>query len=278
MVSNDLSGKVAISTVTLFRTSPADQIRARLALDSIAQASNLGYSVDMADGGSADEFLREAERRGAIVNALPGKTFGERTRYGVQRGYAAGRPVLMRLEIEKTPLISQIQTFASPLFTGDADFVVPHRGGSTEDLFHLGYPIAQACAEKFGDRWFKDLTGIPFELDMWGGTRAWRRELSPYFLDATIDTEYPGADGKPNNWACYFVPVARILRDAPSKGLKIKSVPITFHYPPEQAAIECADPAFTEKRRVQLELITRALYKEWSKTHTPFTSIGVAYQ
>ena len=199
---------IGITTVTYFRpNSRVDEVRHSLTLRSLEEASNLEYPVIMIDGGSPDEFLREYEKRGANVEQLPGASFGDRTRLGISKAYERGHEVIMRLEIEKTPLISQIGRMIKPILDADAHFVVPHRGNLES------YPEEQRCAERFGDTWFKALTGLEIELDMWGGTRVWRRDLSHYFLDESIDREYQGADGKPNNWACYFVPVVKIIKD-----------------------------------------------------------------
>jgi len=270
MPSERASGKVAITTVTYFRSdSEVDRVRSDLALLSVEEARGLGYAVFIADGGSYDGFSRECESRGANIEVLSGASFAERTRHGIKRGYAAGAEVLMRLEIEKTPLISQIAKMIAPIYDGDADFVVPHRG----DL--KSYPPGQRHAERFGDIWFKDLTGLDVELDMWGGTRVWGRELTQYFLDESIDQEYPGVEGKPNNWACYFVPVLRIIND----GLKVESVPIEFTYSQKQAALEAGDFAFTDKRILQLKYITDALRAEWSKLHPELSEKSdVTYQ
>lgn len=257
-VARKLANKVAITTVTYFRSdSEVDRVRSDLALRSIEEAKGLGYAVFIADGGSYDGFLQGCESRGANIEFLPGASFAARTRRGIRKGYDAGAEVLMRLEIEKTPLISQIAEMIAPIFRGEADFVVPHRG----DL--ESYPPAQRNAERFGDIWFKGLTGLEKELDMWGGTRVWRRDLTQYFLDSSIDQEYPGVEGKPNNWACYFVPVLRIIND----GLRVESVPIEFTYDQKQAALEGRDFDFTDKRMVQLKYITDALRAEWKKLH-----------
>ena len=157
-----LSDIVAISTVTLFRNNQSDKIRERYALRSMAEGRELGYSIDVVDGGSSDPYLRECDKLGATVHVLPGTSFEKRTKFGVERMLAReGKQILARLEIEK-PLMQHIAAMAQPIYEGRADLVVPHRGERKE------YPREQQAAETLGNIFFKTLTGLPFELDMWG--------------------------------------------------------------------------------------------------------------
>lgn len=244
----NLADIVAISTVTLFRDNPSDKVRERYALQSIEEGSKLGYSLDVVDGGSSDPYLRECEKRGATVYVLPDASFEKRTKFGIERMLAReGKQILARLEIEK-PLMPHIASMAQPIYEGVADLVVPHRGDRNE------YPREQQAAETMGNIVFKTLTGLPHELDMWGGTRVWKKELSRHFLRYE-EGQHEGY------WNCYFVPVLWAIQE----GARTASVPIPYVHPPEQTALERGDFSFVRKRVIQLSQITAALEKEWVK-------------
>ncbi len=257
----ELSDIVAISTVTRFRDNPSDKVREHYALQSIAEGIGLGYSIDVVDDGSSEAYLLGCERYGATVHVLPGASFEERTKHGIRKMLERpGKKILSRLEIEK-PLMPYIASMAQPIADGVADLVIPHRGDRKE------YPREQQAAETLGNVFFQTLTGLPFELDMWGGTRVWKRELSHHFLNY----EKGQHEGY---WNCYFVPVLWAIQD----GARPMSVPINYVHPPEQTALEKSDFSFVKKRVVQLNQITAALEKEWLKKCALPGSANVAYK
>src|SRR5207302_3870 len=146
-----------IATSTLYRS--LDEIRTRLAIRTIQNASNCGIPIVIVDGGSPEEVLCELKASGAR-NIFHEKGMGKQRRLAFKEaGRLAGESgVIVWMEPEKTDLIRELQTIAQPVYDGRADIVIARR--SLKSL--ATYPPEQVISEQFGNLVTKYIT----ELDV----------------------------------------------------------------------------------------------------------------
>ena len=243
---DSLIENIAIATTTFYKPEQkVGQLRMKLARESVREATDLGYKIVVVDGGSSDEFLREIERYGAVVEAEEKGTMGTGRRHAISRAAELGK-IVAWTEPEKNSYISQIKKTAIPVHEGRADLVVPTRPSLDS------YPTSQQHAEKFGNQVWYELTGI--RLDMWIGPRTWRSDLSHYF------TQYDGIKaGFGDKWEAIFLPVMKMHHD----GKKVIAVDIDYTHPQEQTNLEEGNMEFTGKRLIQLNNLLPALETYW---------------
>lgn len=240
----ELSSRVAIATATLYNlNSESDRVRAELSKKTIKLARKLGYEIVVVDGGSPDKLLREFGNCGAKLHLQKTKGFGNSRREAIWYASNLGKDVIVWMEPEKAPYIPEIAKTVRPIVNGSADMVVPKRKSLKS------YPSMQQSLERAGNLLWEKLTGL--DLDVCFGPKAWRRELSSYFLD------YGGEYG--DAWGIIFIPVM----DAISDGKRVISVEVDYTHPPEQTKVEEDDLEFHLKRIEQLYLLGNALI-----THT----------
>ncbi len=230
-----------IVTQTRCGESEVERVRARLAINMIEKASDLGYRVVVMDGGSVEEVKKSFVREGVelIEGKQEGEKFGSRRRVGFQIAQNSGREAIVWTEPEKEGLVSKLDVLVRPVIEREADLVVAER----ESLD--SYPEYQREFEIKGNSFFENLTGR--KLDVWFAPRVFTRDVAKYFID------YDGRYG--DLWEGIFVPILNVIRD----GKIVLGVKVDYEYPSEQARIEENSPALYEKRRRQYEVITQAL-------------------
>ncbi|MFH1972686.1 MAG: glycosyltransferase family A protein [archaeon] len=229
---------IVIATTTLYTNE--DIIRIELAKQTIRQATEK-YPTIVIDGGSPDEFLREIERYGAIVQQEEETGIGNSRRQAIKLAHNLGTQIIAWTEPEKVDYIKNISKTAQPLLY-ESDIVIPRRK-SLES-----YPVFQQLTEEIGNEVWEKLTNI--DLDMWFGPRIWKRELTDYFLD------YDG-----NSWDSIFIPVMNAIIDKKY----VSSVTIDYTHPNKQREIEEYNPKFYIKRAEQLKSLTDILKEHWNK-------------
>jgi glycosyltransferase involved in cell wall biosynthesis len=242
--SINIAAKIAIATTTFYRPdSESDKYRAELAGKLVARSVELGHEIIVVDGGSSEELLRSFERFGARVYLQTSKSMGAGRRQAIKEAQDTGREVIAWTEPEKAGYIDDIVKTAEPILAGAADLIVPRR----KEMY--SYPTAQQNAEPLGNSFWKALTGR--DLDVWFGSRTWRRDVSDYFLD------YCGEYG--DKWDSIFIPVLDMILD----GKRVGEVQVDYTHPPKQREIEDRTLDFYWKRIEQLTNLMGALEKHW---------------
>lgn len=235
---------LAICTTTLYRLSRADEaVRWECAREFLKRCANKDIKVFVVDGGSSPDVIRGLAAPNVHFFRQRGMTLGMARRQAVLEAYKSGLPVILYTELEKHPLVTSIDELLKCFNSGTEQLVIPER----ESLD--SYPLEQQAAERAGNSFFAQLTGM--ETDLWFGPRIWSRKLSSYFL------EYCGEYG--DNWESIFVPVARAMK----AGVNIHGMPIPYQHPSAQTAQEAGNAQYVHKRGKQLNVISEALRRTW---------------
>ncbi len=232
---------VAIATTTL--SEDADDLRMRLALRTVKEASKCGYTIVVVDGGSPEEALMGLRSRGAHLfrQNLPGMGASRRQAIAEAARLVNKNGVVIWMEPEKRTLITELHKAIAPILSKEADLVIPARKSMAS------YPQEQQYAEFLGNLAFRHITG--HNLDVWFGPRVMNRRAVNYFLD------YNGLYG--DKWDSIFIPVLRMIKD----GLRVISVQVNYMHPREQTVAESGID-FLIKRIEQLGSLVPAMMKE----------------
>ena len=275
----------------------ADDVRGDLVSESLKElVLKRGVNVHIIDGGSPKFFidgvahslggfysdgqvvdvgghiLRSESREKSEPAAERGKVA---IRPQMEKGYSAARvegirsviedwrswDVLVQMELEKTPMVSQLPELSKPILTGKADITIPDRGirsvsaGDDYDDFR-GYPPEQAESERKQNKLIHEMLvraglrqrGDPV-LDLLGGTRAIAHDPDLIAIFGTTcyvpeDSEWRGTV-KPQ---VYLNAVYSPVYIALAGGYKVISVDVEYTHPAEQTKTEISDPSFSEKR------------------------------
>ncbi len=245
----EIADKIAVATTTWYNpNSESDNIRSRLAENSIRIGVDSGYFMIVVDGGSSDELLTKFEKYGAEVYSVSLETMGASRRKAINKAYNTGREIIAWTEPEKENYIKNIVDTARPILGGSADFVIPKRKSMKS------YPLSQQHTETFCNAFCKDLTGL--DLDFCFGPRTWNREVSHYFL------EYDGLYG--DKWDSIFIPIIHAIANKK----KVIGVDVEYNHPSKQTKIEEHDLSFYKKRLEQLDNVINASYDFWEKFYT----------
>jgi len=232
--------KVVIVTSTLYKGS--DDVRAKLAIETICSAKEHGYPIVIVD--SSPEEIRDSFRgHGAIVFDAEKQGMGIERRQAIREttGLAGPDGIVAWMEPEKTPFVPLLGQVVKELIAQSADLAIPRRR-SLES-----YPEIQQHAEWLGNEAFRMLTGMA--LDVWFGPRVFRSNIASFFLD------YRGEYG--DLWDSIFVPIIRAIKT----GKKVIGVEVDYIHPKEQTAIEDDFPMF-EKRINQLVTLIETIRTE----------------
>lgn len=174
--------------------------------------------------------------------------------------------VVVQMELEKTPLASELEKITKPISEGVADVAIPDRGirikalGDEYDDFR-NYPEFQAVSERQANLEIHQIlveaglrTSDDSVLDLLGGTRAFKdepdlRRLFGETFKIPEDSQFWGKI-KPEAYsnAIYFpIYIALALNK------KVVTVPIDFSYPEQQAELEAQDEKYQTKRNKQFD-------------------------
>lgn len=246
----EIAENVAIATSTFYKADEVGKVRAGIAVKTVRDAMERGYSVSVVDSGSTDKFLKILEDLGACVLAedptvIGNHSMGKARRQAFKVAYETGRKIIVWTEPEKEHYIKEIWKTAVPILNDEADLVIPDRGNLDD------YPTDQQHAEYFGNLLFKNLT--EYELDIWSGPKTFSRKMINYF------TDYKGEYG--DLWESLFIPVLDIIHNKK----RVLSVRINYNHPSEQTEQEEGNPEFGFKRYKQLENLIPALYAHWNR-------------
>ena len=98
---SDISNKISIATTSLYSPdSKSNKSRAKIALETVKMAIEHGYEINIVDGGSSEEIVREYINHGANVFRQIGKTMGEARRQAIVESMARSREIIVSMEAE----------------------------------------------------------------------------------------------------------------------------------------------------------------------------------
>ena len=244
----EITEKIVIATTTFYNpNNSSDNYRSNLAKKTIKNATDLGYKIIVVDGGSSEKILREFEKYGAQIYSQTSNGMGNSRRQAITEAYSSGKEIIAWMEPEKNNYINKIIDTAIPILNNSAEIVIPKRKSLKS------YPLYQQYAERFGNEFWKELTGT--NLDMWFGPRTWRKESSNYFLNNSSTNN--------NCWDSIFIPIMNAIID----NKKVISVEIDYTHPKKQTELEEHNLIFYKKRLEQLENLIPALETYWNKSY-----------
>jgi hypothetical protein len=265
---SDISSQIAIATTTWYKKGQLNgELRAGLAERTIKKVVDSGYKMVVVDGGSEDWFLKSIEGCGAYIYPQTAKGMGSGRREALLYAHNLNTLLVGWMEPEKLDYVKEIIKTAEPIINEKADLVVADRRIKISEKYFLpSYPTSQQNEELFGDDCWRELTGT--DLDIWGGGRTWRRELSDYFLKYNgKELFYTTDDGRKvsygDKWDPIIIPVLQAILD----GKKVIGVKIDYMHPPEQTEIEEGNYEFTMKRLEQLNNLVPAFTDYWNKNY-----------
>ncbi|MBS3094670.1 glycosyltransferase [Candidatus Pacearchaeota archaeon] len=240
---DNYKNKVKVITSTFYNLdNEVNRVRADLAERTIRAASEKDYEVISVDGGSEEGVLRKLKEAGATIYQEEQRGMGNARRQAIREALKRNPEAIIWTETEKVSFVDYLDSVAQPLVENEADYVSPTRKDVST------YPEFQQITERLGNQFWEALTGK--KMDMFFGPRAWRSELSDYFLN------YRG-----NRWDALHVPVLKIIRD----GKRIKTLETEFIYPQEQKKVEEGNSAeMILKRFEQLYELSKLTIDYWN--------------
>lgn len=147
---------IAIATTTFYPNFPEqDNIRGRLAMESLAYAKRSGYELLVVDGGSSPDFLNKVRSLGIEVVTQKSKGMSESRRAAIFGcSQKPGVRVVIWVEPEKVDFIRNwVDITANPILNGRADLVISCRNENAIST----YPLFQAESEKKADKHWNSL-------------------------------------------------------------------------------------------------------------------------
>ncbi|HEV7424179.1 MAG TPA: glycosyltransferase [Candidatus Paceibacterota bacterium] len=248
---------LVIYMATLYEIGdPTSDVRSKLALATLRNASRLGIKCVVADGRSSEAFLKEIEQLNPrLVEVIRVKTeWGEQRRDALNQALAdSSKKNFLFTDPEKDQLITEgnIRAMLEKLAEG-ADIVVASR------VSKESYPDFQRDIETKGNLKVKELleqrTGLRIagEFDVWFGPKMFNRRGAEYFKN------YRKAPGREDMWDSIIAPVA----DAAIDGLKIETAKIEYRVDESQRNHEMTVPyrkIFITKRERQFKVVMDAV-------------------
>ncbi len=274
-----------------------DQVRGDLAIESIKKAIERGFRVVVIDGGSSEDFIKklgqvstevktESKSEGIkihdlIVEPESDKGYSGSRRQALKRAEELrqeGVKAIIMMEIEKQGITENAEKLVKPILEGVADVVIPERGikvnlnkentrvqEQNEDF--RGYPPYQAYSEMWANKMLnrllvsaKLMRADEPVLDLFGGTRVIANKpeiLEDFYQRHEVVSGEVKTDPQMYFDAVY-APIAYLLL----KDRRVLSVPIEYHHPAEQTAVEAGAVNFDEKRDSQRNMITTEMAKQ----------------
>lgn len=238
---------IVIATTTF--TKDSTDTRARQAIRTVQEAQTHSFPIVVVDGGSPVDFRQELQSLGAILLDEQERGMGPSRRQALREAGRIAGPngVTIWVEPEKYTLVAELHKVAAPIFSGQADCVVPSR----TNLGLSSYPPEQVHAELLGNQAFAYISGQ--SLDAWFGPFGCNELALQYFLN------YQGEYG--DKWDSIFIPRLRLIKDQK----RVMGVPVNYTHPHEQTVQERGNLDFLIKRIEQLMNLVPALRTEGQK-------------
>ena len=241
-----LEDRTVLITTTLYdSSSKSDRVRTELAKRTFNESLKFNYEILVIDGGSDKKFLEEIENERVKIFQQKEKGMGNSRRQANEEAYKTGKEIIVWIDPEKYSLIPKIKEMSRLILEDKADLIMPRR----KSLSTL--PKAQQHLEEFSNDFFKELTGLDF--DVGAGCRLYKRDFINYFIN------YKGEYG--DKWEILIIPILNALQD----GFRISSEDIDYVHDPKQTDVEENDIEFYRKRIFQLDNFTNAIYQHWKK-------------
>lgn len=241
---------IGIVTTTYYpdANDPVQQVRARLAATAITNAASMGFTVTVVDSGSHQSLIQldELSAAGARVvrNDNPNMAYTRELAVSIALEAPIIPSHIVWTEPEKD-ITPWAQAWVERANREGASVVIPMRTNMTS------YPIFQQISERTGNDELADIFGVEFG-DHYFGPRVFRYGAAEdHWLN--LEGEHPTLKSG-HDWASIFIPVWRAL----AAGERVIGVPVDFHYPITQSAVENQRPEVIEKRKLQRSIITES--------------------
>jgi hypothetical protein len=228
---------IGVLTMTYF--SNTDELRFRLARQTIGDAACAGYHVVVLDGSPDKAIAEDFQALGAVVVKQTVSGMGAARRELFACALSHCLPIFMWTEPEKVDIVRLIPRIIAPLENEDAEIAIPCR----TDTSWASYPSFQVDSERKANAIYTEVAGK--NLDPMFGPVAFRALSLPYFAKCNPAKSYGAADTYTHHIAVLEAMVA---------GHRVASVPVDFYYPLAQRAEEEAlGEVMKEKRQRQLD-------------------------
>lgn len=272
---------IAIVTTTFYpkwhtgeQTDPnnVDKLRGDLAIQMLTKAKENNFQIVVIDCGNNQEFKNFLEEMGISVQDETEKGMSPSRQQGFETASKLDDvDIICWTEPEKISTPNWLLQAATTIANNEADIVIPKR----DERGFAGYPDYQVEFEtRSNKRWNNLLKTAELlepdaeELDAWIGPRIFKntQELIEIFrrhyqFNPKNLPTYSRDDNQDNNmyekicpdlWPnAIFLPIANALKE----GFKVKSVPVPYIHPKEQAQQEKDNPEFQRKRQRQYQTI-----------------------
>lgn len=270
--ANDIRNIISLATATFYPSWPVDEVdkvRGDLAIETIDEIKKRGFSLFISDGGNSDRFLSKisGSRSHIYTQKNRGLSAGRRlalTQASLKKDtLAIGLFELEKISFIKDCLIPSVQ----PILENKADLVVPKR----DEKSFLTYPNYQVESEKLLNSLLSSMMintlkkkGEPIppdinDIDFLFGPKVISNKapILDLFMDKYISKNL--SDEKKFQcevWAnALFFPLIVALY----KGLRVKSIPVSYLHPKSQTLQESNNPLFIRKRKYQFETLLAAI-------------------
>ena len=235
--------KIVVAMSTRYDlTKESDKIRLKLCVETLKKCKKEKIDTVIIETSKNNNISNILKRFTNSLIREKNLSMGEGRRRAIKEAIKKGAEIIVLLDPEKEDFVKSIKKTTNYLTEKNYDLVIPERKNLKT------YPKFQEQLEKIGNRFWEKTTKR--KLDMWFGTRVFKKEIANYFLN------YKGEYG--DLWDINNIPVMRAIKDKK----KIGSIKVNFKYPKIQRDIEKEDLIFLRKRINQLEFLTRCIYKE----------------
>ncbi|MBT3416970.1 hypothetical protein HN425_02780 [Candidatus Woesearchaeota archaeon] len=240
------SKKIIVAMSTKYNLkNESDRIRLKLCIQTLNNCKKRKIYAVVIETSRDIKVSNKLKNLTTILIRKKGISMGEGRRMAIRNAKKAGAEIIILLDPEKEDFIKSINKITDYLIKKDYDIIIPERKN------FKGYPKFQEHLEKIGNEFWEKITKT--ELDMWFGTRVFKKEVANYFLD------YKGEYG--DLWDINNIPIMRAIKEKK----KVGSIRVNFRYPKTQRDIEKENPTFLRKRIKQLDFLTKCIYEENEK-------------
>lgn len=233
-------------TTTFYKST--DELRFKLACQTIQKAVNADYPMVIIDSSRYTEIAEEFVRLGAIVypQTLDGMGASRRQAFYHALHYLrfelkSQEGIVLWLEPEKYDLIRSIPQIIKPIESGQAKIAIAKRSPESWQT----YPDFQQESERKANRAYEEATGRQGFDPMFGVVAFLARILHKHLFFSPERSEIN------DTYIQHYLPLLEPRENA-------VSIEIDFKYPPEQKAAEEKDSQIKLKIQSQMEMLSRA--------------------